>query len=95
MPETKYDAHSVRPCKGGGILVEGTFDRPFSMITLCTILQGRGKCAEKLGVARFSYDDYEITLYKNGRVDVHSVESTERAIEILDVVKAIVQEAFV
>ncbi len=94
MSEIKYDARSVRPCKGGGILVEGTFDRPFSMRTLCMILQGRGKCAEKLGMARFSYGDYAITLYKNGRVDVHSVESTERAIEILDAVRAIVQEAF-
>jgi ArsR family metal-binding transcriptional regulator len=91
----KYNAHSVRPCKGGGILVEGTFDRPFSMEVLCMILQGRGKCAEKLGVARFFYGGCGITLYRNGRVDVHRVESTEKAIEILDAVKAIVQGAFV
>ena len=59
------------------------------------ILQGRGKCAEKLGVARFFYGGCGITLYRNGRVDVHRVESTEKAIEILDVAKAIVQGAFV
>jgi hypothetical protein len=29
MAKNKYNAHSVRPCKGGGILVEGTFDTLF------------------------------------------------------------------
>jgi ArsR family metal-binding transcriptional regulator len=95
MSEKMYNARSVRPCKGGGILVEGTFDRPFSMEVLCRILHDRGKCAEKLGVARFFYGDCGITLYRNGRVDVHRVQSTEQAIEILDGVKAVVQEAFV
>jgi ArsR family metal-binding transcriptional regulator len=91
----KYSARSVRPCKGGGILVEGTFGKPFSMETLCRILQNQGKCAEKLGVARLFYADCGITLYRNGRFDVHNVQSTEQAIEIIESVKAIVQEAFV
>jgi len=95
MSEKKYNAKSVRPCKGGGFLVEGTFDRPFSMELLCRILHNRGKCAEKLGVARFVYSECDITLYRNGRVDVNRVQSTEQAIEILDGVKAVVQEAFV
>ena len=95
MSEKKYNAKSVRPCKGGGFLVEGTFDRPFSMEVLCRILLNRGKCAEKLGVARFVYSECDITLYRNGRVDVNRVQSTEQAIEILDGVKAVVQEAFV
>ncbi len=95
MSKNKYNARSVRPCKGGGILVEGTFDRPFSMEVLCRILHDRGKCAEKLGVARFSYSGCDITLYRNGRVDVHRVQSTKQAIEVLDDIKAVVQEAFV
>jgi len=95
MSEKKYNAHSVRPCKGGGILVEGTFDLPFSMEILCRILHDMGKCAEKLGVARFFYSGCDITLYRNGRVDVHRVQSTEQAIEILDGVKTVVQEAFI
>ncbi|MGA9080281.1 MAG: hypothetical protein WB581_08640 [Halobacteriota archaeon] len=96
MPEEKYGAHSVRPCKGGGILVEGTFDKPFSMEILCRILRDtEGKCAEKLGVARLFYGGCGITLYRNGRVDVHRVQSTEEAIEILDEVKVIVGDAFV
>ena len=95
MPEEKYGAHSVRPCKGGGILVEGTFDKPFLMETLCRILRDTGKCAEKLGVARLFYAGCSVTLYRNGRVDVHRVQSTEEAIEILDEVKVIVREAFV
>jgi ArsR family metal-binding transcriptional regulator len=94
-PEEKYNAHSVRPCKGGGILVEGAFDKPFSMKILCRILRDVGKYAEKLGVARFFHRGCGITLYRNGRVDVHSVQSTEEAIEILDEVKVIVLEAFV
>ena len=94
MSEQRYNAKSVRPCKGGGFLVEGTFNRPFSMEVLCRILHERGKCAEKLGVARFVYSDCDITLYRNGRVDVNRVQSTEQAIEILDGVQAIVREAF-
>ncbi len=94
-PEEKYSARSVRPCKGGGILVEATFDKPFSMEVLCRILRDVGKCAEKLGVARFFHRGCGITLYRNGRVDVHRVQSTEEAIQILDEVKEIVREAFV
>jgi ArsR family metal-binding transcriptional regulator len=93
-PEQKYSAHSVRPCAGGGILVEGTFDKPFSMEILCRILRDIGKCAEKLGVARLFHRGCGITLYRNGRVDVHRVKSTEEAIEILDEVHALVREAF-
>ncbi len=95
MPEEKYSARSVRPCKGGGILVEGTFDNPFSMEVLCRILRDTGKCAEKLGVSRFFHRGCDITLYRNGRVDVHRVQSTEEAIQILDEVKVIVRDAFV
>ena len=94
-PEEKYNARSVRPCKGGGILVEGMFAKPFSMKMLCQILSDVGKCAEKLGVARFFHRGCGITLYRNGRVDVHRVQSTEEAIAILDEVKAIIREAFV
>ncbi len=65
------------------------------MEALCRILQGKGKCAEKLGVARFFYGGCGITLYRSGRVDVHRVESTEQAIEILEDVEVVVQEAFV
>ena len=92
--QEKYNARAVRPCKGGGILVEGTFKRPFSMEILCRILRERGKCSEKLGVARFFHGGCGITLYRNGRVDVHRVQSKEEALAILDDVKGIVQEAF-
>jgi ArsR family metal-binding transcriptional regulator len=95
MAKNKYNARSVRPCKGGGILVEGTFDKPFLMEALCRILHDRGKCAEKLGVARLFYGDCDITLYRNGRFDVHRVQSTEQAIEIIESVKAFVQAALV
>jgi ArsR family metal-binding transcriptional regulator len=46
-------------------------------------------------VARLFYAGCSVTLYRNGRVDVHRVQSTEEAIEILDEVKVIVREAFV
>ncbi|MGZ4907898.1 MAG: hypothetical protein ACXV5H_04965 [Halobacteriota archaeon] len=95
MSEMKYNAHSMRPCKEGGILVEGTFDRPFLMEVLCKVLHDKGKCAEKLGVARFFYGGCGITLYRSGRVDVHRVESIEQAIEIIEGVEALVREAFV
>ena len=75
-------------------MVEGTFDKPFSMKILCQILRDIGKCAEKLGVARFFHKGCGVTLYRNGRVDIHRVQSTEEAIQVLDEVKAIVSEAF-
>ncbi|HYA32974.1 MAG TPA: hypothetical protein VEG65_03115 [Candidatus Bathyarchaeia archaeon] len=65
------------------------------METLCRILRDVGKCAEKLGVARFFHAGCGITLYRNGRVDVHRVQSTAEAIVILEEVEAIVREAFV
>jgi ArsR family metal-binding transcriptional regulator len=95
MAEKKYNAKAVRPCKGGGILVEGDFGRAFSMQVLCEILKEMGRCAEKLGVARIFYEECGITLYKNGRVDVHRVDSEERAIKLLDDVKVIVAKAFI
>jgi len=95
MPEQKYNARSVRPCRGGGILVEATFGKPCSMQILCRILENRGKCAEKLGVARFLFDDCGITLCRSGRVDVHRVQSIAQAIEVLDAVKTVAQKAFV
>ena len=95
MAEKKYNAKAVRPCKGGGILVEGDFGSPLSMQVLCEILREMGRCSEKLGVARIFYEECGITLYKNGRVDVHRVDSEERAIELLDDVKMIVEKAFI
>ncbi len=95
MAEKKYHAKAVRPCKGGGILVEGDFGRAFSMQALCEMLKELGRCSEKLGVARIFYEEAGITLYKNGRVDVHRVDSEERAIRLLDDIKVMVEKAFI
>ena len=75
--------------------MEGDFGKEFSMKVLCEMLKETGKCSEKLGVARFFYEECGITLYKNGRVDVHRVDSAERAIKLLDDVKIIVEKAFI
>ena len=95
MAEKKYNAKAVRPCKGGGILVEGDFGRPFSMQALCEMLKEMGRCSEKLGVARIFYEECGITLYKSGRVDVHRVDSEERAIKLLDEVFHVIEKAFI
>ena len=90
-----YDVKTLRPCRSGGIIVEGNFGREISMHELCAKLQGIAKCSEKLGVARFSHEGCDITIYRNGRVDVHGVTSEEEAIEFINDVKFIVGDAFV
>jgi ArsR family metal-binding transcriptional regulator len=65
------------------------------MQELCSLLQGVAKCSEKLGVARFSHEGCDITIYRNGRVDVHGVASEQEAIEFISDIKVIVEDAFV
>jgi ArsR family metal-binding transcriptional regulator len=65
------------------------------MQELCSLLQGVAKCSEKLGVARFSHEGCNITIYRNGRVGVHGVTSEEEAIEFINDIKLIVENAFV
>ena len=95
MTERKYDVKTVRPCVGGGFVVEGHFGNAFSMHELCTILRGVAQCSEKLGVARFSHEGCDITIYRSGRVDMHGVASEEAAIEFIEDIKFIVEDAFV
>ncbi len=90
-----YDVKTLRPCRSGGIIVEGHFRRKFSMYELCSLLQGVAKCSEKLGVARFSHEGCDITIYRNGRIDVQGVTSEEEAIEFINDIKIIVEDAFV
>lgn len=61
-----YDVKRLRPWRGGAILVEGHFGREFSMHELCAKLQSIARCSEKLGVARFSHQGCDITIYTNG-----------------------------
>ena len=90
-----YDVKTLRPCRSGGIIVEGHFGREFSVHDLCSLLHGVAKCSERLGVARFSHERCDVTIYRNGRIDVHSVASEEEAIEFINDVKVIVEGAFV
>ena len=90
-----YDVKTLRPCQSGGIIVEGRFDSEFAMHELCLLLQSVAKCSEKLGVVRFSHEWHDITIYRNGRVDVHGVTSEEEAIEVINDIKLIVEDAFV
>jgi hypothetical protein len=90
-----YDVKTLRPCRSGGIIVAGHFGRALSMHELCLELQGIAKCSEKLGVARFSHEGCDITIYRNGRVDVHGVASEEGAIKFIDDIKGFVEDAFV
>jgi ArsR family metal-binding transcriptional regulator len=90
-----YDVKTLRACRSGGIIVEGYFGREFSMHQLCSLLQGVAKCSEKLGVARFTHEGCDVTIYRNGRVDVHGVASEEAAIEFINDIKLIVEDAFV
>ncbi|MGA7075376.1 MAG: hypothetical protein WBZ42_02345 [Halobacteriota archaeon] len=91
----KYDAKAVRPCVGGGMVVEAHFDKGFSMNALCRLLEGIAQCSEKLGVARFFHEGRTLTLYRSGRVDVHRVESEDEAVRLIDDIKPMIEDAFV
>ncbi len=93
--EKKYGVKAVRPCEGGGLVVIGDFAKPFSMKTLCALLQELGQCSERLGVARFFHKGFRVTLYRNGRVDVHRVESEDDAIRVLDEILPLIEGAFI
>ncbi len=95
MTGKKYDVKTVRPCEGGGLVVVGHFARRFSMKALCTLLQGLGQCSERLGVARVSHEGCSITLYRDGRVDVHRAASEEDAIRLIDEIEPVIAGAFV
>jgi ArsR family metal-binding transcriptional regulator len=95
MTEKKYNVKTVRPCIGGGFVVEGHFGKVFSMPHLCTILQGVAKCSKKLGVARFSHEGCSVIVYKTGRIDVHGVTSEDEAIQFMDDIRLIVEDAFI
>ena len=86
---------TLRACQSGGIIVEGRFDSEFAIHELCLLLQGVAKCSEKLGVVRFSHEWHDITIYRNGRVAVHGVATEEDAIEVINDIKLIVEDAFV
>jgi ArsR family metal-binding transcriptional regulator len=90
-----YDVKTLRPCLSGGIILEGHFARALSMHELCAKLQGIAKCSEKLGVARFSHEGCDITIYRDGRVDVHGVASEESAIAFINDIKLFVEDVFV
>jgi hypothetical protein len=78
-----YNVKILRPCKSGGVMVDGHFGRELSMRELCSVLQGVAKCSERLGVAKLSHEGCEITIYKTGRVVVHGVASEEAAIGLI------------
>jgi len=90
-----YDVKTLRPCRSGGKIVEGNFGTEFSMHELCSLLHGVAKCSEKLGVALFSHEGCDVSIYRNGRVRVHGVASEEEAIEFINDIKLIVAGAFV
>ena len=95
MTEKKYNVKAVRPCKGGGVVVEGHFGKAFSMHELCTMLHGVAKRSEKLGVAQFSHEGCDVTIYKSGRIDVYGVESEDEAIQFIDDIKLIIEDALI
>jgi ArsR family metal-binding transcriptional regulator len=90
-----YDVKTLRSCLSGGLIVEGNLGRALSMHELCTKLQSIAKCSEKLGVARFSHEGCDVTIYRNGRIYLHGVASEEEAIEFINDIRRIVEDVFV
>jgi hypothetical protein len=83
----KYNVKTLRPCVGGGFVIEAHFEKRFSMEALCRLLEGIAQCSGKLGVARFSHEGCMFTLYRSGRIDVRRAESEDEAIRLIDDIK--------
>jgi ArsR family metal-binding transcriptional regulator len=59
------------------------------------MLHGVAQRSEKLGVAQFSHEGCDVTIYKSGRIDVHGVGSEDEAIQFIDDIKLIIEDAFI
>ena len=53
------------------------------------------RCSTRLGVARFKLDDWQIMIYRNGRIDIRRVSSVDDAKVAIDRVENMLHNAFV
>ncbi len=90
----------ARPCveDPGLFIAESNFCRDLDMEMVCRILDEldvpERRCSIRLGVARFRLDDWQVMVYRKGRIDVRRVIDVDNAADAIGQVESIVSLAF-
>lgn len=90
----------ARPCVEDPSLfiAESSFGRGLDMEMVCRILDEldipERRCSTRLGVARFRLDDWQVMIYRKGRIDVRRVTDVDNAADAMNRVESIVRLAF-
>ncbi|MBW6517555.1 MAG: hypothetical protein K0A89_03535 [ANME-2 cluster archaeon] len=90
----------ARPCVEDPSLfiAESHFGRSLDMEIVCRILDEldipERRCSIRLGVARFRLEDWQVMVYRKGRIDVRRVTNVDNAADAMNRVESIVSLAF-
>jgi ArsR family metal-binding transcriptional regulator len=89
-----------RPCveDPSDFIAESNFGHDLDMEIVCRILDEldvpERRCSIRLGVARFRLDDWQVMVYRKGRIDVRRVTDVDNAADAMSRVESIVSLAF-
>ncbi|MCG7850715.1 MAG: hypothetical protein MIO93_16270 [ANME-2 cluster archaeon] len=79
-------------------IAESNFGRGLDMEMVCRILDKldvpERRCSIRLGVARFRLDNWQVMIYRKGRIDVRRVTGVDNAADAIGQVESIVTLAF-
>ncbi|HUV81689.1 MAG TPA: hypothetical protein VMW53_01235 [archaeon] len=98
---TAREIYLARPCIEDPklFIAESNFGRGLDMEIVCTILAELAvpemHCSTRLGVARFRLDDWQIMIYRKGRIDIRRVSNIDDASRAIDQSEKILQNAFI
>jgi len=90
----------VRPCAEDPdlFIAESNFNHGLDMEMVCRILNEldvpERRCSIRLGVARFRLDDWQVMVYRKGRIDVRRVTNVDNAANAMSRVESIISLAF-
>ena len=100
MGDTR-EIHLARPCVEDPTLfmAESNLSRGLNMEIVCDNLKQLKlpelRCSAHLGVARFKLDNWQVMIYRNGRIDIRRVSSVDDANVAIDKVENMLQNAFI
>ena len=87
-----YGIRIVKPCVDDPSLftAHASLGGELDMDAVCDAMEAEGntRISRTLGVAKFNIGRSEITLYRNGRVDIRKVRNAEHARELVEHVEA-------
>ncbi|MDF1557130.1 MAG: hypothetical protein P1P80_02965 [ANME-2 cluster archaeon] len=97
---TTKEIFLARPCVEDPTLfiAESSFCRGLDMEIVCRTLKDLDvpemRCSAKLGVARFRLDDWQVMIYRNGRIDIRRVTGVDNAALAMHRVEFMLDMAF-